>query len=213
MPDYNDFSPIADKVLRSDGSIETFAGDLIREASEKGLSEYENRAPIADKMIEPDGTITTLSSLISGGDDVSDYRGIIKWCADTMDTFETVIATLNSANMIVGDLFDVVNDSTYSWNGSDPTQTSSWVAVDDSSAGDKPGMYYEIESYYGQYQGNTYHGDANGRVICRTDTPNWVWDYIIRPSFSIIFASDQTEGLSLSQQYPNDLIVWSEATT
>jgi hypothetical protein len=65
--DYESFSPIADKIVHSDGSITTFAGDVIAPASADGVALYESMLPTKDGFLQPDGSIKQLKDILGGG--------------------------------------------------------------------------------------------------------------------------------------------------
>jgi hypothetical protein len=65
--DYNSFSPIADKIVHSDGSITTFSGDLIVPPSAEGVALYESMLPTKDGFLQPDGSIKQLKDISGGG--------------------------------------------------------------------------------------------------------------------------------------------------
>jgi hypothetical protein len=69
--DYESFSPMADKIVHSDGSITTFSGELIAPPSAAGAALYESLSPCADKFLEPDGSIKQLKDIL--GDGVETY--------------------------------------------------------------------------------------------------------------------------------------------
>ena len=65
---YNSRSALADKVLRSDGSITAFDGTPIAPPDERRAVEYNLRSALADKVLKKDGSIVTLAEAIPGGD-------------------------------------------------------------------------------------------------------------------------------------------------
>jgi hypothetical protein len=73
MMDYDDMSPIPDKLLRADGSVTTLAGEVILPADPDRAADYESRAPQAAKWLLPDGSL--VSELPGGGSDGSGSGG------------------------------------------------------------------------------------------------------------------------------------------
>jgi hypothetical protein len=67
MPDYDSYSPLANKLLNPDGSITTFDGTVVTPADETRSRDYLSRTPLANKVVNPDGTITLITSGGFGG--------------------------------------------------------------------------------------------------------------------------------------------------
>jgi hypothetical protein len=90
MPDYNNYSPFANKILNPDGSVSTFDGSAVLPADAKRAEQYKNAAPIVNKVLNPDGGV---SATLSGDARWGEISGNMQ---DQTDV-NTAISDLNTA--------------------------------------------------------------------------------------------------------------------
>lgn len=76
MARYEDMAPIADKLLKPDGSVVTISGLMVLPADPERAKIYENRVPAAAKWILPDGTIVDTLPTSGGGGGTSNYNDL-----------------------------------------------------------------------------------------------------------------------------------------
>ena len=75
---YETIAPVADKLLKQDGSIATFAGETLLPADAVRAKEYLNRSAAADKWLRADGSVTDMAGVVLLPPDESralDYAG------------------------------------------------------------------------------------------------------------------------------------------
>jgi len=69
MSQFANHTPMADRVLRSDGSIANMAGTEIYEPADVGrAAQWQRASPMVDKVLLEDGRIVSLSYLVGGSD-------------------------------------------------------------------------------------------------------------------------------------------------
>lgn len=74
---YEQSTPIVDKFLRSNGTIESADGELVEELSAYNIHRYEQSVPIPDKFLHPDGSIKQMNGNLveeSTGDNKKRYE-------------------------------------------------------------------------------------------------------------------------------------------
>ena len=65
---FDSMAPIADKLLRSDGSVTSLDGSVIhKQANEAGAAQWARSAPIVDKLLREDGSVAPLTDFMGGG--------------------------------------------------------------------------------------------------------------------------------------------------
>jgi hypothetical protein len=64
---YDSAAPSKNGLLNPDGSITTFDGTPVRNATAAGVELYEDTSPMANKFLNPDGSIKTLAEIMGGG--------------------------------------------------------------------------------------------------------------------------------------------------
>lgn len=173
---YTNYEAKADKLIKKDGSITTFSGEIIVPADDKKAEIYTQMEATADKFIIADGSIKTLSELIgSGGSvDLSSYAKIEYVDNKISEIDLTGYATIEqvNANKTTQDEINTTVNNTLN-NLAESQHNIPSISLADLSSGLTNNTIKAGDIYFITDGTNNYTGETGTYIIIKSDgTPD-----------------------------------------